>query len=92
MGYKIYYQTVGKRKYPLRHKMPNWMLYTGICGAFAAILLLYSLWQGGFSWLLPGDPAVTGPALQTLIERLTDGEALGDAVTAFCREVVAGAR
>ena len=92
MGYKLYYPSVGKRKYPLRPKLPKWVRFTCIGGVFAVFLLLFSFWQGGFSWLLPGDPAVTGPAIQALIDRLTEGEALGDAVVAFCREVVSGAR
>ncbi len=91
MAYKIYYPTVGKRKYPLRTKLPKWAYLTGTCCIIAITLVLICVWQGSASWLLPGDPSVTGPALQTLIDRLTEGEALGDAVTAFCREVVAGA-
>lgn len=92
MGYKIYYPSVGKRKYPLHGKMPKWVRLTGTVGVFVVVLFLLWLWQGGFSWLLPGDPAVTGPALQDLIDRLTDGEALGEAVAAFFREVVTGAQ
>lgn len=92
MGYKVFYPTVGKRKYPKHKKLPQWVLYTGICGTSALFFLLYCLWQGSISVLLPGDPEVTGPALEVLIDRLSSGEALGDAVMAFCREVVAGAR
>ncbi len=91
MGYKIYYPTVGKRKYPQRQKLPKWALVTGSCGIIAITLVLIFVWQGSASWLLPGDPSVTGPALQNLIDSLSDGTALGDAVAAFCQEVVAGA-
>ena len=42
--------------------------------------------------LLPGDPEVTWNALETMATQLRSGEAIGDAVMAFCREIVAGAK
>lgn len=91
MGYKVRYPLVGKQKYPQGQKLPKWAVIAGIFWAFAAIILVFSYWQGGISYLLPGDPEVTGPALQSLIDKLSDGQPLGKAVAAFCREVVAGA-
>jgi len=91
MGYKLYYETVGKRKYPQHPNAPKVRLAVGITLGICAFLLGLTIQHGGFAWLLPGDPEVTGPAIQTLIDRLADGEGLGEAVTAFCREVVAGA-
>jgi hypothetical protein len=41
--------------------------------------------------LLPGDPAVTAAALENMTEGLRSGESLLDAVTAFCREIIANA-
>ena len=43
-----------------------------------------------FDWLLPGDPRVTAAALENLREDLASGEPLGEAVTAFCREIIDG--
>lgn len=88
MGYKISYPAVGKRRYPLHKPMPVWALPAALSGiGFLAI----TIYNGGLNWLLPGDPAVTEAALTEMIDRLSNGEAFGDAVTAFCKEIVAGA-
>ena len=42
-------------------------------------------------FLLPGDPEVTGRALETLLAQLRQGSAAGEAVSAFCKAVVQGA-
>lgn len=41
--------------------------------------------------LLPGDEAVTGPAMTVLLEELRSGEPVGDAVKAFCGEILSHA-
>lgn len=89
MRYKIIYPQIGKHKYRKPRKPPNIMMITGSI-AFIAVLMI-TLWKGSLSWLLPGDPVVTEFALQEMIDRLQDGEGLGQAVVTFCREVVAGA-
>ena len=89
MRYKIIYPQIGKHKYRKPRKPHNIMMITGSI-AFIAVLMI-TLWQGSLSWLLPGDPVVTEFALQEMIDRLRDGEGLGQAVATFCREVVAGA-
>ena len=49
-------------------------------------------WQDiSYDWLLPGDHRVTAAALENLREDLAAGEAFGEAVTAFCREIIDGA-
>ena len=40
--------------------------------------------------ILPGDGAVTAAAIETLVDGLRAGESLGDAVTVFCQEIIAG--
>lgn len=89
MSYKIRYKVAGKRHYPTGARPPK--------SAFvvAVIMLLFvvvSLWYGSTLWILPGDPQVTASALEKLIEQLSEGAAFSEAVTVFCREVVAGAR
>lgn len=90
MGYKVMYPQVGKRKCRNLRKPPPKAAITALLGIVLALIL--TVWQGGLSWLLPGDPEVTGDALQTMLDSLSDGERLGDAVVTFCREVVAGGR
>ena len=88
MGYKIIYPPVGKRRYPMGRSMPVWLLPASILGA---AILAITLYNGSAGWLLPGDPEVTEAALYEMIERLSEGEAFGEAVTAFCKEIIAGA-
>ena len=42
--------------------------------------------------LLPGDGAVTEEAINNLIHSVQNGSALGDAITAFCQEILQSAR
>ena len=88
MAYKIIYPTVGKRNYPTRKAMPAWALPVAL---LSALFLVITVYNGSANWLLPGDPAVTEAALREMIENLSQGEAFGDAVTAFCKEIIAGA-
>lgn len=55
-----------------------------------AILMLPSSRAVVAEILLPGDPEVTASALQTLVSDLGEGQGIGDAVTAFCHEIIAG--
>jgi hypothetical protein len=90
MGYKVVYPQIGKLKYRKYRKPPNMVRI--ICSIAIIFVLILTLWQGGISVLLPGDPVVTENALQEMITSLRDGDPLAEAVTAFCREVVAGAQ
>ena len=88
MAYKIDYIPVGKRQYPTSRKVAQWLLPTAVILSLAAVFLAVTVQYGSTDWLLPGDPAVTKAALTELIENLKAGEQFGDAVTAFCREVI----
>lgn len=46
-----------------------------------------TLWR----WMLPGNPEVTSAALDTMAESLKQGDSVGEAVTAFCREIIENA-
>lgn len=90
MGYKVVYPQIGKLKYRKYRKPLNMVRI--IWSIAVIIVLILTLWQGEISVLLPGDPVVTENALQEMIASLRDGDPLAKAVTAFCREVVAGAQ
>ena len=60
-------------------------------------MILFTLAVGQFwprgqqllrEFLLPGKPTVTEEALSDLVEDLTQGRALVDAMTAFCQQII----
>lgn len=91
MGYMIAYDgsDTGK-KYTVcrRSRLPELTF-----GFFLAFLLLTRLfWPAGAAqlrqFLLPGDPDVTQQAVTVLVQDLRAGEPVGDAVKAFCSEIL----
>lgn len=79
MAYQIEYP--GKKK---AKGFPVWIVLLALGGL---ALLRQSLGR----FLLPGDPEVTGRALETLLAQLRQGIGAGEAVSAFCKAVVQGA-
>lgn len=79
MAYRIEYP--GKKK---AKRFPVWIVLPALGGL---ALLRQSLGR----FLLPGDPEVTGRALETLLAQLRQGIGAGEAVSAFCKTVVQGA-
>ena len=79
MAYRIEYP--GKKK---TKRFPVWIVLSVLGGL---VLLRQRLGQ----FLLPGDPEVTGRALETLLAQLRQGSAAGEAVSTFCKTVVQGA-
>lgn len=91
MSYRITYTSFGEeKKRPAGNRK-----WTGVMAAVLVIALVFgaiAVKNTGLRWvqnyLLPGDPAVTAAALEGMIEDLKNGDSLGNAVTAFCREIV----
>lgn len=79
MAYRIAYPGREKKK-----GFPVWVILLAVGG-----LVLLRQRLGRF--LLPGDPEVTGRALETLLAQLRQGSAAGEAVSTFCKTVVQGA-
>lgn len=86
MGYKIQYNTMGKKYIASRNYKP---LIISIC--IIALFGTTYLLREKLYYLLPGDPEVTQDALSALIDNLSAGESFGEAITAFCQEVISGA-
>lgn len=65
-----------------------------LCGVFFALFLwmTVSFWPRGSDFLgrlvFSGDPAVTAAALESLALELQAGAPMGEALEAFCQEIV----
>ena len=62
--------------------------------AVAFVLLVRQVWPEGRTVLqrilLPGEPGITEAALIGMVEGLQAGEGVGEALTAFCRQIIHG--
>lgn len=90
MGYRIEYgQTV---KYETADKPKNNRNILFVTIAIVAALILFGFCTDAVrSFVLPGDPQITEQALNTFAQQVREGEHIGDAAAAFCREIISGA-
>ena len=90
MSFRIQYGISRHEVNSRKTKFKKWLPFL-LAVIFLVAGWLISLTEIRFDWLLPGDPEVTAAALESLRENLAAGESLGEAVTAFCREIINGA-
>ena len=89
MSYRIEYNPEKNRKYPMpRTKNGKWVMV-----ALTAVVLMFALLkldesQTIRSWLIPGDPEITTAAFSNMVADIRNGEPAGEAVTAFCLEII----
>lgn len=91
MGYVIRYGT--EEPVTKAPKIYGTRLSVMTAGFFLMFLMLAKLfWPAGSDkvreFLLPGDAEATGRAVTVLVEDLRAGEPVGDAVKAFCGEIL----
>ena len=95
MAYRIDYSSAGNQRKPLRKNIPTPVIKTTLF-VLALVAGAVAMKVVGLTWvrdvLLPGDPEITANALQNMTDNLRSGESLLDAVTAFCREIIANAQ
>lgn len=94
MGYKIIYEPQLEKKYPVKkHTLnPKPVIAIVLC-----ILIVIFLSDPGIrdvlkEILIPGDPLQTEKAASELYNDLRAGMGVKDAVTAFCMEILDGAK
>lgn len=92
MGYRIEYNgAVVKRK---KVHISRRIVRRISAGVAAVLMTAILLWPAGRRCvrdiLLPGDEDVTAAALSGLVEDLSAGKPVGEAVHTFCVEIVAG--
>ena len=87
MSYRIDYTY--HRKYRNRRQNHLWLkvISTVIIIALGIYSLQYIPWKS----LLPGDPKVTGDALDRLVSSIGNGETIAEAFSTFCQDIVAHA-
>lgn len=93
MAYRIVYSVSEDCVCKKKLRVGNIAGYSIICLILFAYLTA-RFWPAGREVmeeaLLPGDVTVTRQALVHMAENLRSGEAIGDAVVVFCREIVDG--
>lgn len=89
MGYRIEYDSEKNKIYPISTtRKPKWLII-----ALAVMVALFVLQkldtnQATRYLLLPGDPEITSSAFSAMVENIREGTLIGDAVTAFCLEII----
>ena len=83
MKYRIIYTATGKMHYQSNHRRQIKILFRAALAVVVAALLV---------WSSVPDWHATVDALETLTQQLEQGSGLGDAVDAFCLELLQGAQ
>lgn len=95
MGYRIEYDPALNRKYPVKVRSGKGkMLLLSAVMLTGFVLGLIGIKNSAAlkNWLLPGDPQVTEAAFSSMIADIRAGEQVGDAITAFCLEIMKNAK
>lgn len=91
MAYRIVYGPMPKMVHPKREGYVRLQLLTAVF-LLLFVLLVRQAWPEGTdmlrSILLPGEPGITEQSVQLMLEDIREGEPLGDAVAAFCRQII----
>lgn len=94
MGYRIVYGEESLREKPKGMGILRFQLLTAVF-AVLFVLSVRIWWNDGAEqlrhWLLPGEPTVTEAAFSGFVEDIQGGMKVGDAVTAFCKEIISHA-
>lgn len=95
MGYCIEYNPEQRKKYPVkaRHRSHRNLKIATImlCGIILGLIGMKNT-ATLKEWLLPGDAQVTEAAFSAMVENIRSGEPFGDAVNAFCLEIMEHAK
>lgn len=91
MGYRIVYGPMPKMPQERDYKPLRIQVLTAVF-ALLFVLTVRQAWPEGTAllreFLLPGEQNVTEAAFSEMIGDIREGESLGDALTAFCRQIV----
>ena len=91
MGYRIVYgKTPEKTTFNDRKQQTGKRIAVWTAALIAAVSICWIGWSHPDirQYILPGDPQVTGAALDQLIDDIRSGDPVSDAVAAFCKEII----
>lgn len=95
VSYRIVYGPMPKGEYQAKKRNTLRIRFlTALFLLLFAFLVKYTWTEGTKtlqSLMIPGDGCVTQAAFEELTTNLMDGQPIGEAVTAFCRQVIDGA-
>ena len=91
MAYKIQYTPEDNLRYPNKKqvKLIHWKRW--ICVGMFLAGFLWVRHNGIPDFLIPGDPEITTVAAKNMLENLRQGTSINDAVSVFCKDILAGA-
>lgn len=90
MSYHITYNPDLDQKYPFVRKSRCKLLTIAIV-LLVCFVAVYVLAQSDIMYyLIPGDPQITVEAFFAMVERVGQGETVGNAVVGFCKEIISG--
>ena len=93
MAYLIRYDAGGgvKTSIPERGSVKFWILSALVAAILALNIFCPELISSFKNALIPGDPAVTTAAFESMVSSIGNGVTVGDAFAGFCREIILGA-
>lgn len=66
--------------------------HIGLFAVLIFLILIVTITLATKGYLIPGDASVTKTAVKTFQQEMENGDNIGKAFTAFCKEIVAGAQ
>jgi len=90
MGYRIRYNREKDKQFPMKQRR-TWKKRLICLTVLMFLLGCVAEWHNGTvlkKLLIPGDPAKTEAALTEMIDDIRSGESFGDAINAFCKEIL----
>lgn len=91
MSYSVFYSPQTKKKFPDKKETHvKWGRVIAVMVLICIGIGIVSLYKSGVlrELLIPGEPAITVAALETLAENLQEGMPFQQAVEAFCGEIL----
>lgn len=89
MGYSVEYNPELRKNYPQkRENMPKIQMKWLLMGVIICVGIYILFGTGFIKLFIPGDPEITVAAFSDMVQRVSTGEPVTEAVFGFVRDVV----